>query len=84
MARKHYVYSLRKKGMTTYIGKTTNPRSRAAQHKRAGKTGTMKVEGSFSSHRAARRSEASRLFNFRRKHGQNPDHNKTNSGGWLR
>ena len=84
MARRHYVYSLRRTGRTTYIGKTTNPRRRAAQHRRDGKTGSMTVERSFSSDRAARRSEASRLFNFRRKHGRNPRHNKTDSGGWLR
>ena len=84
MARRQYVYSLRRRGKPTYIGKTTSPIRRAAQHRRDGKTGTMRVERSFSSDRAARRSEASRLFHFRRKHGRNPRHNKTDSGGWLR
>ena len=84
MARRQYVYSLQRRGKTTYIGMTNSPSRRAAQHRRDGKTGTMIIERSFSSARAARRSEAIRLFNFRRKHGQNPQHNKTASGGWLR
>ena len=84
MARRHHVYSLRRGGKTTYIGKTTSPSRRAAQHLRDGKTGSMRIERSFSSDRAARRSEASRLFHFRRKYGRNPQHNKTDSGGWLR
>ena len=84
MARRQYVYSLQRRGKTTYIGKTTSPSRRAAQHRRDGKTGTMIIERSFSSDRAARRSEASRLFHFRRKHGRNPRHNKTDSGGWPR
>ncbi len=60
MARRHYVYSLRSRGRTTYIGKTTNPKRRAAQHRRDGKTGSMKIERSFFSDRAARRYETSR------------------------
>lgn len=80
----HFVYSLIKGGRTTYIGETTNPRRRAAQHRQAGKEGKMKIEKAFSSHRAARRSEASRLSHFRRKNGRNPRHNKTKSGGWRR
>ena len=63
MGKRHYVYSLRSRGRTTYIGKTTNPKRRAAQHKSDGKTGEMKVEKSFDSHGKARRSEAVRLAN---------------------
>ena len=82
MARRHRVYTLRSRGKTTYIGKTTNPKRRAAEHRRDGKAGEMKIERTFTSERAARRSEASRLAHFRRKHGRNPKHNKTDSGGW--
>ena len=84
MGIKHFVYSLVKSGRTTYIGKTTDPRRRASQHRQAGKTGRMRIERIFSSHRAARRSEASRLSHFRRKYGRNPRHNRTTSGGWRR
>ena len=84
MTRRYYVYSYRERVRATYFGLTKYPRRRAAQHQRDGKKGRMKIEASFSSYRAARRSEASRLFNFRRKHGRNPRYNKTDSGGWLR
>ena len=84
MGIKHFIYSLVRSGRTTYIGKTTDPRRRAAQHRQVGKTGRMRIERAFSSHRAARRSEASRLSHFRRKYGRNPRHNRTNSGGWRR
>ena len=84
MAFRHFVYSLIRGNKTTYIGKTTDPARRAAEHRRDGKSGKMRVEKSFSSHRAARRSEASRLSSFRRSNGRNPRHNKTKSGGWRR
>ena len=81
--RKHKVYSLRQGSKPpSYFGTTQNPSRRAAQHRRDGKRGEMHVEAEFDSHRAARRSEASRLFHHRRKHGQNPEYNKTDSGGW--
>ena len=81
----HHVYKLQTaRGRTTYIGKTADPKRRAAEHRRDGKAGSMQVVASFGSHRAARRSEASRLWHHRQSHGgQNPQHNKTTSGGWV-
>ncbi len=82
MPSTYYVYSLRSRGKVVYIGMTTNPKRRAAQHQRDGKVGKMKIERSFSSKLSARLSEAIRLRNFRSRHGRNPRYNETDGGGW--
>ena len=77
-------YTLRGKGgRTNYVGITNNPSRRAAQHRRAGKRGRLKVETGGMSRGKARRWEGAKLARFRKSNrGRNPTYNKTRSGGW--
>lgn len=77
-------YTLRgRNGRVRYVGVTNNPTRRAAQHKRAGKTGSMKVETRGLSRSGALTWERRRLAAYRRNHGgKNPSQNKTRNGGW--
>ena len=78
-------YTLRGRGgRVNYVGISNNPRSRAVQHRRAGKSGRLRVETGGMSRKSARRWEGTRLAGHRRRHdGKNPRYNKTRSGGWL-
>lgn len=75
-------YSLRnKRGKTTYVGVTNNPRRRAKQHRSAGKKGRMRVETRGMSRSRAHRWESRRLSKHRRRnYGRNPRYNKTRTG----
>lgn len=75
-------YTLRgKNGRINYVGITESPSRRAGEHKRKGKSGTMKVETRPMSKKSARRWESGRLTTYRRNHGgKNPRHNKTRQG----
>ncbi len=77
-------YTLRdRKGRIKYVGVSNNPRRRAAEHKRDGKRGKLKVETRPMSRGYARHWEAQKLARHRKTHrGKNPAHNKTRSGGW--
>lgn len=77
-------YSLRdRKGRPTYFGVTNDPSRRAAEHKRDGKRGKLKVETRRMSRAYARSWEKRKLARHRKTHrGKNPVHNKTRSGGW--
>ena len=79
-------YTLRsRRGRVKYVGITNNPRRRAAQHRRSGKRGKMRVETGPLSRRRARRWEGARLARHRRKTGgRNPRYNKTRDGGSRR
>ena len=56
-----------------YVGVTNNPRRRAAQHRRAGKRGQLRVETGGMSRGKARRWEGTRLARFRKSNkGRNP------------
>ncbi|MDE0498833.1 MAG: hypothetical protein OXH86_15900 [Acidimicrobiaceae bacterium] len=67
----------------TYVGVTNNPRRRAAEHRRSGKRGSMRVETDRRAAGSARSWEARRLAGIRRRNrGRNPPHNKTRTGGW--
>lgn len=75
-------YTLRnRRGRVVYVGISNNPRRRAAQHKKSGKRGRMKVETVGMPRVIARRWEAARLKRHRRDNrGRNPRYNKTRSG----
>ena len=81
-------YTLRdSNGRIKYVGVSNtmgdNPRRRAAEHKRDGKRGKLKVETRPLSRAYARRWETGKIAGHRRNHrGKNPVHNKTRSGGW--
>ena len=77
-------YTLRgRTGRVRYVGVTSNPGRRAAEHQRDGKTGKLRVEKSHSSRAAALRWERQRLAAYRKRHGgKNPPLNKTGSGDW--
>ena len=77
-------YTLRgRNGRIKYVGVTNSPGRRAAEHRKSGKTGKMKVEGTHRSRASALKWERRRLANFRRNHaGKNPSMNKTKHGGW--
>ena len=77
-------YTIRdRKGRIKYVGVSNNPGRRAAEHKRDGKRGKLKVEPRPVSRAYARRWEAQKLARHRKTHrGKNPAHNKTRSGGW--
>ena len=75
-------YTIRgKSGRIKYIGITDDPDRRAAQHKRSGKRGKLRVETRRMRRTKARRWEAARLARFRALHGgRNPRYNKTSTG----
>lgn len=75
-------YTLRgRNGRINYVGVSNNPGRRAAEHKNAGKRGSMKVETQSMSRASARRWETRRLATYRRSHdGKNPPSNKSRSG----
>ena len=77
-------YTLRdSRGRVTYVGVTNNPRRRAAEHRRSGKRGSMRVETGRRSTGSARSWEARRLAMYRqRDRGRYPLYNKTRTGGW--
>ena len=77
-------YTLRdSKGRIKYVGVTNNPRRRAAEHKRDGKRGKLKVETRRMPRGFARYWEKRKLARHRKTHrGRNPVHNKTRSGDW--
>ena len=77
-------YTLRgRNGRIKYVGVTNNPGRRAAEHRKSGKAGKMKVEGTHRSRTSALKWERRRLANFRRNPaGKNPSMNKTKHGGW--
>ena len=77
-------YTLRdSNGRIKYVGVSNNPRRRAAEHKRDGKRGKLKVETRPMSRAYARRWETGKIAGHRKTHrGKNPVHNKTRSGGW--
>ena len=77
-------YTLRgRNGRIRYFGVTGNPSRRAAQHKRDGKTGKMRVETTHVNRTAALKWERQKLSAYRRRHGgKNPPLNKTRSGSW--
>lgn len=71
------------RGRVVYVGTTNNPRRRAAEHRKSGKHGRMRVETGGMSRGSARSWEAGRLSGHRRRNmGRNPRYNKTRSGGW--
>ena len=78
-----YGYSLRGwDGQTRYVAITNSPRRRAAQHRRSGKGGRLRVETGGMSRQRARRWEAERLAAHRKRNrGRNPRYNKTDTGG---
>ena len=69
-----YGYTIRnRRGRVQYVGTTNNPRRRAAQHRKAGKRGRLKVQSKHRSRRAARQWERKRLASHRRRNrGRNP------------
>lgn len=75
-------YTLRNRnGRVVYVGISNNTRRRAAQHKKSGKRGRMKVETPGMPRKMARRWETGRLAWHRRQNkGRNPRYNKTRSG----
>ncbi len=77
-------YTLRgRNGRINYIGVSNNPDRRAAEHKKDGKRGSMKVETRSMSRESARRWESGRLATYRRNNGgKNPPANKSRSGRW--
>ena len=77
-------YTIRGRGgRVKYVGITNNPRRRAAQHRRSGKRGQLRVETGGMSRGKARRWEGAKLARFRKSNrGRNPTYNKTRSGGW--
>lgn len=77
-------YTIRdSKGRVTYVGESSNPQRRAAEHQRDGKRGTLRVETRPMPRGFARSWEKRKLAQHRKTHeGQNPAHNKTASGGW--
>lgn len=77
-------YTLRdRKGRIKYVGVSNDPRRRAAEHKRDGKHGKLKVETRSMPRGFARYWEKRKLAHHRKTHrGRNPVHNKTRSGGW--
>ena len=77
-------YTIRGRGgRVKYVGITNNPQRRAAQHRRSGKRGRLKVETGGMSRGKARRWEGAKLSRFRKSNrGRNPTYNKTRSGGW--
>ena len=77
-------YTLRgRNGRVRYFGVTNDPSRRAAQHKRDGKTGEMRVEKTHTSRGAALKWERGKLAAYRKRHaGKNPPLNKTRSGSW--
>ena len=77
-------YTLRdSKGRIKYVGVTNNPRRRAAEHRRDGKRGKLKVETRPMPRGFARHWEKRKLARHRKTHrGRNPVHNKTRSGDW--
>jgi len=77
-------YTLRgKNGRITYVGVTNNPKRRAEEHRKSGKTGTLKVERQHNSRSDALKWERNKLGTYRRYHeGKNPPLNKTRNGGW--
>ena len=77
-------YTIRGRGgKVKYVGITNNPRRRAAQHRRSGKRGQLRVETGGMSRGKARRWEGAKLGRFRKGNkGRNPTYNKTRSGGW--
>ena len=77
-------YTLRdRKGRIKYVGVSNDPRRRAAEHKRDGKHGKLKVETRSMPRSFARYWEKRKLAHHRKTHrGRNPVHNKTRSGGW--
>ena len=63
-------------GRIKYVGITNNPRRRAAQHRRAGKSGRLRVETGGLSRGKARRWGGAKLARFRKRiKGRNPTHN---------
>ena len=67
--------------MWVLLGRGSQPRKRAAQHRKAGKKGRMKVEGRSKTRRAAKAWERNSLDRYRRNHnGRNPPYNKTWDG----
>ena len=81
---KAQVYTIRgRNNRINYVGSTNNPTRRAKEHERAGKRGRLVVETKPMSRPAARRREAKRLADYRKRHqGRNPRDNRTRSGGW--
>lgn len=78
-----YGYSLRGwDGETRSVGITNSPNRREAQHRRLGKRGRLVVETEGMSRQQARRWEAGRLADHRKRYrGRNPRYNKTDTGG---
>jgi len=80
--RDTYVYRLKKKKQTVYIGTTNNPNAREKQHRDSGKKFThMQIERYPTSKNTAKTREAQKLKNYRSNNkGKNPKYNKSKSG----
>ena len=63
-------YTIRRRNKITYAGITNNPKRRAAEHKRAGKRGKLRIEGRRVSRSSARKWERTTIENYRRRNGR--------------
>jgi len=80
--RDTYVYRLKQKIQTVYIGISTNPYERVKQHKNSGKKFTkVSVEKYPTSRNTAKNKESKKLKTYRKNNGgRNPKYNKTKKG----
>ena len=63
-------YTLRRGNKIRYVGITNNPKRRASEHKRAAKSGKMRIEGKRVSRSSARKWEKITITNYRRRNGR--------------
>ena len=71
------------RGKRIYVGSTSNPGRRTAQHARDGRLtrgGELVVESGPMSRGAAQQLEARKIQGYRRRTGKLPSHNRTSDG----